>query len=212
MQTKSETGITTRMKEFIRYFGNAYTWIENVTDIEATKWRDLERGKTKEATAMMIDAFCRVWPEFAYWLVTGNEASSRGQLILKNYFGVDSERIGSHEWGVRKVYRDENMLLQPLLGNLNIQDRKSKEYEISVAERILRFSGFANIIDGETLAEKFWFEFFMPMKPGGAIYLSEKHLKDWVNQFPANKDYELAELEMKSANGTRASKAWMAGV
>lgn len=212
MKPRVESKITPRIREFLRYFQSSYTWFENVTDIEATKWRDLERGKTKEATAVMIEALCTVWPEFAYWFVTGNDSSSRGQVNPKEYFGLDVEGIGALEWGVRKVTRDENSLLQPMLGNVNINDRNTKEYEISVAERILCFSGFTNDLDGEALAEKFWEEFFMKMKPGEAIYLSEKHLKDWVNQFPAHNELKLKEHENLIPNGAKSRKAYMTGV
>lgn len=188
-----ESSITSRIQSFIRYFHESYTWLENVTDVKATKWRDLDRGKTKAATAEMIEAMCRVWPEFAYWFATGSDASPRGQFDPFEYFGPIHGRVGALEWGVRKLWRDEAGLLQPALGNVNVVGRESKEYEVSVAERILHFSGFANKVDAETLAETFWSECLKPIQPGKNIYLSEKQIKDWINRFPAHKEIESEE-------------------
>lgn len=44
--------------------------MEVLTGIPASSWVDFNRGK-KRATATMIEAVSRKWPEYAFWLATG---------------------------------------------------------------------------------------------------------------------------------------------
>lgn len=180
------TTTTDRIREFMRYFYNDYGWFEAVTGVKASKWRDLERGKTKSATAEMIDELCRCWPEFAYWFVTGKTASPRGQVTPQDYLDLSYGTVRAFEGGSVRISRDASGKLSPDLGNLAIDDRRSQEYEISVASRILYFSAFANERDATALAPKFWEQFLKPLKCGEGIVIQDKQLKEWINQFHVN--------------------------
>lgn len=182
--------ITQRVREFIRYFDDAYGWFEDITGINASKWRDLAREKTKAVTAEMLDALCTRWPEFAYWFVTGNAASSRGQADPHAYFNVDYSKEGALEWGTREIWRDDTSTLRPELGELSIKDHRSKDYELSVANRLLLFSGLVNQRDAKALEEKFWNQFLKPIKRNETMFLTNRQMKAWINQFPLHLEIE----------------------
>jgi hypothetical protein len=192
-----ENNTTTRVREFLNiYFAN-YAWFETVTGVSASKWRDLDRGRTKAVTAEMIDALCRCWPEFAYWFVTGNEVSTRGQTTPVGYFGLEYGKVGSLVPNNCKFSRDANGRLQPDLGNTSIKDKLSKEYELSVAKRILYFSALANEMDSNDLAEPFWEEFIRPLENGHNFEMSDDELKNWINQFPIRTKFTEEEMAAK---------------
>lgn len=176
--------ITQRVREFIRYFDEPFGWFEDITGINASKWRDLSREKTKAVTAEMLDALCTRWPEFAYWFVTGNAACARGQMEPHAYFKANYANEGALEWGTREIWRDDTGTLQPSLGNTSIADRRSKEYELSVANRLLFFSGLVNHRDAKILEEKFWGQFLKPIKRNETVFLTNRQMKAWINQFP----------------------------
>lgn len=174
---------TERVRAFIRiYFGN-YLWLEGITGITASKWRDLDRGRTKAVTAEMIDELCRCWPEFAYWFVTGNESSNRGQTSPEGYFGLEHGTVYVLVSNGCKLWRDTSGKICPDLGNIEVDDKSSKEYEVSIADRILYDSAVANEYDASELAEEFWAEFIQPLKRGEQLFLRDYELKKWVNQF-----------------------------
>jgi hypothetical protein len=50
---------------------------EELTGIGATKWQNLGQGKQR-ANEEMIEAIGKRWPQYAYWLVTGQTDESHG--------------------------------------------------------------------------------------------------------------------------------------
>lgn len=182
----SETTTTERVKEFLAYFYNDYGWFSALTGISASKWRDLDRGKTKGVTAEMIDELCRVWPEFAYWFVTGKASCTRGQTRPDEYLDVSYGTVRALEGGTTRVWRDQSGLLCPEIGNLTIENRQSKEWEVSIADRILHFSALVSGDDAEALAPLFWAEFFENLPPNEEVTITVGELKTWINRFPLN--------------------------
>lgn len=181
--------LTSRVREFLSIYFSQYSWFEAVTGIPASKWRDLDRGRTKAATAEMIEALCSCWPEFAYWFVTGNEVSPRGQTSPVGYFGLEYGKVGSLEPGNCKFSRDQTGKIRPELGSMTIKDKLSKEYEISIAKRILYSSALTNEMDSSDLAEVFWNEFIRPVANGERFEMSERDLKNWVNKHPIRTEF-----------------------
>lgn len=180
----SATTTTDRVREFLAYFYNDYGWFSALTGISASKWRDLDRGKTKGVTAEMIDELCRVWPEFAYWFVTGNASGMRGQTRPDEYLDLSYGTVRALEGGTARVWRDQSGILCPEIGNLNIENRQSKEWEVSIANRILHFSALVSGDDAEALAPLFWADFFEKLPPNEEVTITVGNLKNWINKFP----------------------------
>lgn len=188
---------TERVREFLGVYFSNYAWFEGVTGIPASKWRDLDKGRTKAVTAEMIDALCRCWPEFAYWFVTGHETSPRGQTSPVGYFGLEYGTVGSLVPNNCKLSRDAGGQIRPDLGSTTIKDKMSKEYEISVAKRILFFSALTNEMDSNDLAEPFWDEFIRPLKTGQNLEISDGELKNWINKFTIRTKFTEEEMQAK---------------
>ncbi|MCE3261578.1 MAG: hypothetical protein K0R43_657 [Pseudoduganella sp.] len=174
---------TERVKEFIRCFYSDYNWMEGMTGIKASKWRDLDREKTKAVTAEMIDELCRAWPEFAYWFVTGRSGSERGQTTPGKYLELNYETVRFLEPGPAVFWRDESGQLCGTQGSMNL-DKRSDAYELSVACRVLEGSGSTNWDDAQTLAPRFREAFMKDLTPGRQTSLTGREIKLWVNQFP----------------------------
>lgn len=185
---------TERVKAFIRYFWSNYSFLEEITGVRASKWRDLDREKTKAVTAEMIDELCRFWPEYAYWFVTGLEESPRGQTSPVAYFGLEYGKVGSLVANNCKLSRDITGRIRPDLGSITIEDKTSKGYEVSVARRILSFSALANEMDSNDLAEPFWDEFIRPLEKGQSLEMSDSQLKIWINKYPIRTEFTDEEL------------------
>lgn len=180
------TTTTDRIREFLGYFYNDYGWFSAVTGISASKWRDLDRGKTKGVTAEMIDELCRVWPEHAYWFVTGNASCARGQAKPDEYLDLSHGTVRALEGGTMRLWREPSGVLCPERGNIIVKDRHSQEWELSVARLTLHFSALVGGDDATALAPLFWEKFLRHMKPGEEISMTERELKEWINQFPLN--------------------------
>lgn len=56
--------------------------LEALTGIKATHWRDLFAGKQRP-TAEMVEAAARLWPQHAFWLVTGISDAEHGHTAIK---------------------------------------------------------------------------------------------------------------------------------
>ncbi|MBL4799308.1 MAG: hypothetical protein JKY50_18035 [Oleispira sp.] len=54
-------------------------WLEEKTGVVASRWNKVKTGQN-EMRASDIDALILVWPEYAYWLVTGKEIEEVGQI------------------------------------------------------------------------------------------------------------------------------------
>lgn len=186
--------ITVRARQFIQVLGNAYKFLEEVTGVASTRWRDLNHGKTRAVPADMLHALCEMWPEFAFWFATGTKKSQRVQTTPHEYYDLPYGKVGAVEWGAINVFRDKNGILQPDLGDQNIEDKKSQAYEVSLAFRLLKFSSFASYDDAEALASTYWKTFLKPLKKGGqSLTMTRKELKQWINQFPITEPKPPAE-------------------
>lgn len=174
---------TERVKAFIRYYFSDYNWFEEMTDVKSSKWRDLDREKTKAVTVEMLEGLCRTWPEYAYWFVTGVAESKRGQKTPTDYLEFNYETVRFLEPGEVECWRDKTGVLCGTAGTLNIE-RHSIEYELSVVHRILEGSGATNWDDARALANAFWEEFLKDLAVGRKLSMTPKKIKEWVNQFP----------------------------
>lgn len=174
---------TERAREFMRYFNSNYGWFEDLTGVAASKWRDLDREKTKAVTAEMIDAFGRTWPEYVFWLVTGVPSTPRGQCTPSTYLDLTYGTVRVLEPGARRFWRDEKGVLCP--GELSSgHQENSIKHEIRLAAGFLFFSAVVNEHEAEALAEKFQHQFLRPLKAAEETVVALDDLKSWVNQFP----------------------------
>lgn len=62
----------------IDYEGIKMPWLEERTGIEAKRWHTIKQRKVMRTSE--LDAITSLWPEYAYWLVTGKEISEAGQI------------------------------------------------------------------------------------------------------------------------------------
>ena len=53
-------------------------WLEERTGIEAKRWHTIKQRKVMRTSE--LDAVTELWPEYAYWLVTGNEMPEAEQI------------------------------------------------------------------------------------------------------------------------------------
>jgi len=176
---------TERIRAFMRFAYSEYAWFEQITGINASKWRDLDRGKTKAATAEMIEAACKGWPEFAFWFVTGDSVRPRGHVSPMEYFDLTYGVIS--EIGVMPV-RFERTSTGQLLPDRQIfpkLDKHSVEYEIKAVEIELFGTALVNQVDAKTLAPAYRKEFLEALKPGETFLMELKEVKEWVNRHPA---------------------------
>ncbi len=56
------------------------------TGVSAEKWRNFNRGATKASTEM-VEAICKEWPQYAFWLATGVSDESSGHHAPMPYLG-----------------------------------------------------------------------------------------------------------------------------
>ncbi|MGK5044344.1 hypothetical protein ACQ4WP_00410 [Janthinobacterium sp. GB4P2] len=177
------TNTTERTREFMRYFNSNYGWFEDLTGVPASKWRDLDRGKTKAVTAEMIDAFGKSWPEYVFWLVTGVPSTPRGQCTPSEYLDLTYGTVRALEHGARRFWRNEQGVLCP--GEMSSgHPEESIKHEIAIAAGFLYFSAVVNESEAARLAEQFQHQFFNPLKAGEETVIALGDLKNWVNQFP----------------------------
>jgi hypothetical protein len=71
--------ITERLNAIIKEEGANRPFLEKQTGINAKRWSNVQSGQAK-AYAEEIEAIAKIWPEYAYWLLTGNEIIQIGQL------------------------------------------------------------------------------------------------------------------------------------
>ncbi|CAM3898275.1 hypothetical protein EV679_2548 [Kerstersia gyiorum] len=74
--------------------------LEALTNIKATQWRDFFAGKQRP-TAEMIEAASRLWPEYAFWLVTGVSDAEHGHIAP---FGADFPRKMPRQEAASKLF------------------------------------------------------------------------------------------------------------
>ncbi|VVE76260.1 hypothetical protein PAN31117_05362 [Pandoraea anapnoica] len=69
-----------RICELIEHVTNAdRCWrdMEDLTGIPSKRWQNVSRG-LQRPTSEMIEAIGHVWPQFAFWLVTGRTDAASG--------------------------------------------------------------------------------------------------------------------------------------
>ncbi len=54
-------------------------WLGSVTGIDKKRWSNVKDGNAKMLAAE-VQALGDVWPEYAYWLATGQELPEAGQV------------------------------------------------------------------------------------------------------------------------------------
>lgn len=59
--------------------GTKLPWLEERTGIKRKRWASVKAG-TVEMRATEIQALAAIWPEYAYWLATGQEIAEVGQI------------------------------------------------------------------------------------------------------------------------------------
>lgn len=69
-----------------------YKTLEQLTSIKATHWRDFAAGKQRP-TSEMIESAARLWPQYAFWLVTGISDAKNGHIApLEANFPYDYKK------------------------------------------------------------------------------------------------------------------------
>ena len=53
-------------------------WLEKSTGVEATRWRNIKQRKVMRTSE--LDSVVKLFPEYAYWLATGDELPEAGQI------------------------------------------------------------------------------------------------------------------------------------
>lgn len=54
-------------------------WFEKQTGIDRYRWGNIKNGKAR-LSADEIDAICKIFPEYAYWITTGKTIPEAGQV------------------------------------------------------------------------------------------------------------------------------------
>ena len=172
--------ITVRVREFISSFFDDYNWFDGLTGISASKWRDLGRGKTKAVSAAMLEALCVVWPEFAYWFVTGNKDCARGQTTPREYFQWEDDKPNVFFPAGIEVRRAANGVLESSL--ITRLDRSSPEHELQTIATDLWATGLVSYEDAQELGNEFWKTYVQPLKPGKTRIMAPREIKEWLNK------------------------------
>lgn len=64
-------------------------WLEKHTGVEAKRWHSIkQRGIMRTSE---LEALIHLYPEYAYWLATGKEMISEGQLSPKNKYNKKAD-------------------------------------------------------------------------------------------------------------------------
>ncbi len=54
--------------------------LEGLTGIDRYRWQNLKNKESQKATEEHLEALISLWPEYAYWLVTGKTIPKVGQI------------------------------------------------------------------------------------------------------------------------------------
>lgn len=71
--------IKERAIAIIKWSGLSTADLERETGIDRYKWANLKSGKIR-TTEEHMEALGKLWPEYAYWLMTGNTIPEAGQI------------------------------------------------------------------------------------------------------------------------------------
>jgi hypothetical protein len=88
-----------RIKLLIRIEANPrapWAYMEAQTGIRASTWQNFDRGRQR-ANDEMIEALGRVWPQYAFWLMTGRTDVAHGHLKPRETDGQSACALAPQE-------------------------------------------------------------------------------------------------------------------
>jgi len=71
--------IVNRFKILIQIEDVKLPWLEKQSGIGKKRWANVKSGHL-EMRAAEVEALAQIWPEYAYWVATGKELPSCGQI------------------------------------------------------------------------------------------------------------------------------------
>lgn len=71
--------IIDRFKLLVRIENIKMPWLEEQTNIVQKRWSNV-KAENSEMRATEVEALNKVFPEYSYWLATGNEMPEAGQI------------------------------------------------------------------------------------------------------------------------------------
>lgn len=74
--------IRDRIIELFDYLEITSKHMEELTGIDRYKWGNI-RGKKQKVNEDYLEALAKVYPQYAYWLITGNTIPEAGQISPK---------------------------------------------------------------------------------------------------------------------------------
>jgi hypothetical protein len=73
--------IEDRMREVILATDSKSKDLETITGIDRDRWNNIRKtNPTAKVRAEEVEALAKIYPKFAYWLITGNEIPEAGQI------------------------------------------------------------------------------------------------------------------------------------
>lgn len=104
--------ISSRLKSLLAQQINEhrrYKALEELTQISAESWRAFEKGRQKPS-AEMVEAAAKSWPNYAYWLATGDSEPEYGNYAPKTATNPFVARGEPKKWRTEKRAYKLNML------------------------------------------------------------------------------------------------------
>lgn len=71
--------IVKRFKVLIQIEEVKLPWLAEQTGIDKKRWANVKSGHL-EMRASEVEALAEIWPEYAYWITTGEELPECGQI------------------------------------------------------------------------------------------------------------------------------------
>lgn len=72
--------IKERALALIEIKGASPRQLEELTGIDRYRWQNLKNKEPQKATEEHLEALAKLWPEYAYWLITGKTLPAVGQI------------------------------------------------------------------------------------------------------------------------------------
>lgn len=104
ISTRLKSLLTQEVSEHRRYKA-----LEGLTKISAESWRAFEKGRQKPS-AEMIETAAKLWPNYAYWLATGDSEPEYGNYAPKTATNPFIARGEPKKWRTEKRTYKLNML------------------------------------------------------------------------------------------------------
>lgn len=73
-------------------------WFERETGIDRYRWQNIKSGKARLSDAE-IEAVAKIFPQYAYWLMTGNILPNAGQVSpeYEELARLEPQKSGTHD-------------------------------------------------------------------------------------------------------------------